>query len=129
MNEPSAQLALFGPKQRPAALPSLPEPVAHRADPVTSYLAGERFARSGKLKGQTLLVLLALRKWPGRSSAELARLAGLDRYAVARRLPNLAARGLAVRGPARRCSVTHSPCITWRPAASKTPLLDRGANR
>jgi hypothetical protein len=105
------------------------QPLARWSDPVTSYVAGERFARSGKLKGQMLLVLLALRKWPNKTSAELARLAGLDRYAVARRLPNLSARGLAVRGPARRCSVTHAECITWLPAESKTPLLDRGPNR
>ena len=110
-------------QQKPAALA---EPMAHKMDPVTSYVAGERFARSGKLKGQTLLVLLALRKWPNKTSAELARLAGLDRYAVARRLPNLAARGLAVRGSSRRCSVTHSECIAWQPA-SKTPLFHDGS--
>lgn len=90
-------------------------PTAHRDDPLTSFDAGERFEKSGHLRGQMLLVLLALRKWPGRTSAELAQLAGLDRHAVARRLPNLASRGLAERGPERMCSVCRCPCVTWRP--------------
>jgi DNA-binding MarR family transcriptional regulator len=89
-------------------------PLAHKRDPLTSFAAGERFVRSGQLRGQMLLVLLALRKWPNKTSAELARLAGLDRHAIARRLPNLAERGLTIRGPERMCSVCHCPCVTWR---------------
>jgi DNA-binding MarR family transcriptional regulator len=89
-------------------------PMAHRADPLTSFVAGERFERSGRLRGQMLLVLLALRKWPGKTSAELAQLAGLDHHAVARWLPNLASPGLAERGPERECQVCQAPCITWR---------------
>ena len=91
------------------------QPLAHRVDPLTSFAAGERFQKSGWLRGQMLLVLLALRKWPGKTSAELAELAGLDRHAVARRLPNLADRGLAERGLERECKVYRTPCITWRP--------------
>jgi len=89
-------------------------PLAHRADPLSSYAAGDRVLRSGRLRGQMLLVLLALRKWPDKTSAELAQLACLDRYAVARRLPNLADRGLAERGPERICSICRCPCVTWR---------------
>jgi hypothetical protein len=89
-------------------------PLAHRADPPTSFAAGDRFKKSGRLRGQMLLVLLALRKWPGKTSAELAQLAGLERHAVARRLPNLAERGLAERGPERLCSVCRCLCVTWR---------------
>ena len=91
------------------------QPLAHRSDPLTSFAAGERFERSGRLRGQMLLVLLGLRKWSGKTSAELAQLTGLDRHAVARRLPNLSSRGLVERGPERMCSVCHCPCVTWRP--------------
>jgi hypothetical protein len=90
-------------------------PLSHPNDPLTSFAAGERFEKSGRLRGQMLLVLLALRKWPGKTSAELAELAGLDRHAVARRLPNLAERNLAERGPERMCSICRCPCVTWRP--------------
>lgn len=89
-------------------------PLAHRADPLTSFAAGERFERTGRLRGQMLLVLLGLRKWSGKTSAELAQLTGLDRHAVARRLPNLASRGLAERGPERECRICKSKCVTWR---------------
>ena len=92
---------------------SFDQPLAHKGDPLTSFTAGERFERSGRLRGQMLLVLLALRKWPGKTSAELAQLAGLDRHAVARRLPNLADRGFSERGPERMCRVCQCPCVTW----------------
>lgn len=90
------------------------QPLAHGSDPLTSFAAGERFERSGRLRGQILLVLLGLRKWSGKTSAELAQLTGLDRHAVARRLPNLASRGLAERGPERECRICKSKCVTWR---------------
>jgi len=121
--------AMRKPKQPGRGFDQPNMPLARDRDPWTSHAAGERCVRSDRLRGQMLLVLLALQKWPGRSSAELSRLAGLDRYSVARRLPNLAERDMAVRGPARLCSVTHRFCITWQPAASKKPLFDRGPQR
>lgn len=90
------------------------QPLSHRGDPVSSYKAGNRALRSRKIRGQTQAVLEALKRHPNTTSAELARLADLDRYAVARRLPNLAHRGLAERGPERMCSVCRCPCVTWR---------------
>ena len=45
--------------------------------------------RSGALKGQRLIALDLVKQFPGRSSKELARLGTLDRYQLARRLPEL----------------------------------------
>jgi len=115
---------LFGPPKKRADIPerfgtnlgkTFDAPTAHRNDPISSFRAGDKVLKSGRLRGQTQAVLEALRKYPGRTSAELAGLADLDRYAVARRLPNLAYRGLAERGPERECTVCSTPCITWRP--------------
>ncbi|MHC4556054.1 MAG: hypothetical protein ACYTFW_12230 [Planctomycetota bacterium] len=73
---------------------SFDEPLAHRADPPSSYQAGDRALKSGKVKGQMKLCLLAVRCWPGKTSAELAVLLGCSRYDTARRLPTLEHRGL-----------------------------------
>jgi hypothetical protein len=108
-------------QQKPAALA---EPVAHRADPLTSYQAGERFYRT-KLKGQMRLVLMGVQRWPGTTSAELGKLVGIDRHAAARRLPGLQRRGLVKKGRERFCTVCRSTCVTWWPA-EKTPLFHQG---
>ena len=44
---------------------------------------------SGAMRGQRLLTLELVKKFPGRSSKELATLGTLDRYQLARRLPDL----------------------------------------
>lgn len=106
----------------------LAEPVAHRADPVTSYLAGERFHRT-KLKGQMKLVLMGVQRWPGRTSAELGKLIGIDRHAAARRLPGLQRRGLVRKGPARFCTACRSTCVTWFPVESKASLFHQGPKK
>jgi DNA-binding MarR family transcriptional regulator len=45
--------------------------------------------KSGALKGQALIALDLVKQFPGRSSKELAKLGSLDRYQIARRLPEL----------------------------------------
>jgi hypothetical protein len=89
------------------------QPHSHRQDPLSSYRAGDRVLHSGKLKGQMKAVLDALRRHPNSTSAELAQLAGLDRYMVARRLPALAAKGLTIRSKERLCRACRSICVTW----------------
>ncbi len=123
MSEGAAELGLFGPNAKPAALS---EPVAHRADPVTSYVAGERFARSGKLKGQMKLVLMGVQRWPGKTSAELAVLLGMERHDPARRLPKLQRKRLVRKGPVRLCTACKNKSVTWWPTESKTPLFHQG---
>ena len=88
-------------------------PTAHRNDPVSSYLAGDRAARSGRVKGQMKLCLLGVQRWPGKTSAELAVLLKCSRYDTARRLPTLEHRGLVRKGKSRLCTACRSECITW----------------
>ena len=90
------------------------QPLAHRHDPTSSYAAGDRALKSGRVKGQTQAVLEALREYSGRTSAELADIMNISRYDTARRLPVLARRGFVVRGAERMCRVCRCPCVTWR---------------
>ncbi len=92
-------------------------PVAHRGDPVTSYKAGDRAIKSERLKGQMRLVAMGVTRWPGRTSAELAVVIGLNRYDTARRLPTLQHRGLVKKGASRLCKTCGSECVTWWPTA------------
>lgn len=89
---------------------------ARRSDPDSSHQAADAAERSGLARQQREQVLALVRAYPGRTSAELAALSpNLNRYQVARRLPELAERGLVRRGPPRTCCATGSACITWIP--------------
>lgn len=94
--------------------------LARRTDPLTSHLAGHaaEFGEAGQRQRERVAAGLA--RWPGCTSAELARRltgAGLpcDRYTVARRLPELARAGKAERRDSRICDVTGRPALTWWP--------------
>lgn len=89
-------------------------PRARKADPATSHEAAAAIAASGELGRQQRAVLDGLRKWPGLTSLELAGRLRLDRYQVARRLPELEAGGLARKGQPRR--VGNRPGVSWWPA-------------
>ena len=89
-------------------------PRARRADPATSHEAAATIAASGELGRQQRVVLDGLRRWPGLTSLELAGRLRLDRYQVARRLPELEAGGLARKGAPRR--VGSRPGVSWWPA-------------
>jgi len=59
-------------------------------------------------------VLELVRKYPGRTSAELAAQSqGIDRWTAARRLPELRAAQLVRNGAERRCAVTGKRALTW----------------
>lgn len=89
-------------------------PRARRDDPDTSHQAAEAIRRSGELGRQQRAVLEAVKAYPGKTAVELARLAGMDRYAVSRRLPELQPVHVR-RGPPRECTVNHRPQSTWWP--------------
>jgi hypothetical protein len=89
------------------------EPLSRNADPVGSFQAAERTRKTGLGSRKRLAVYHALRRYQGTTSAELAKAAGLDRYDVARRLPELERAGWIVRGRRRRCAVTGCDCVTW----------------
>lgn len=87
--------------------------MSRRTDPATSAAAAADLHDSGALGRQRAMVLGAVRRWPGSTSAELADRLACDRYCPSRRLPDLERAGLVRRGPARRCSITNRSCITW----------------
>lgn len=94
--------------------PNVQTPAARSTDPGTSHIAAEAVTKSGVRARQQRQVLDALRQWPGCTSAELAQRANIDRYAVARRLPELVPT-FAFRGGSTICSISGRPAVTWWP--------------
>lgn len=64
-------------------------PRSRATDPETSHEAADQIRRSGELGRQQLAVLEAVRRWPGLTSLELGARMNINRWAVARRLPEL----------------------------------------
>lgn len=92
---------------------------AHDAD-TPAYVAyckcgcgGLKFVEQAR---QALLCLAAVVAHPGRTSQELCEDTRLDRYVLARRLPELREAGKVRNGDNVRCSVTGRNAMTWWPA-------------
>jgi len=109
----SAQGHLF--ESDPCKL-ALDVPIAREKDPESSHLAAAEVTETGTREGQLRAVLDAVRSHPGKTSRELTRYCRLDRYAIARRLPELEAAGAVARGEMRTCTVGNREAITWRAA-------------
>lgn len=92
-------------------------PRARRTDARSSHEAAALIERTGIAGRQAQAVLEAMREYPGSTTMELARAAGLDRYAVARRAPELAALGKAVRveptDDTVPCAVSGKRVVRW----------------
>ncbi len=102
---PKEQLGLFGNRA----------PLAAARDPLSSHLAAAELIASGRRDSQKREILEWLRRQSQPvTSMEAAHAMGLDRYIVARRLPDLAHDGLVERGPMRECAVSLRQAITWR---------------
>ena len=83
-------------------------------DPSSSHRGSLWVQGGGRLGRQEAIVLEAVRAAPGSTGRELARrLDCSDVNTPARRLANLAERGLVKRGPERRCAVTGMTAQTW----------------
>jgi len=89
---------------------------ARSSDPLTSWDAADRVVRGGKATRQQALAGEAVRLKPGCTSAELAQHCALDRYQLARRLPELEEAGRVRRGATRKCVATGYSAATWWPA-------------
>ncbi len=87
--------------------------IAARRDPITSHIAAREVTISGRRADQMMQVVHALHCRPGRSSRELADESGLDRYVVARRLPDAERCGLVRRGGMRSCRLSARPAVVW----------------
>jgi len=90
-------------------------PAARRTDPVTSHQAAEHITRSGKRGLQQAQAAAAVRAFPGCTSFELAMRSHIDRYVMARRLPECVTAGAVRKGDARTCSITGRQALTWWP--------------
>ena len=86
---------------------------ARGTDPVTSWQAAEHVTSSGKACDQRHIAVATVRKHPGLTSFELASHCSLDRFQLARRLPECR---LLSKGAPRQCSVTGRQAVTWWPA-------------
>lgn len=103
-------------------------PRARATDPPTSHDAGEAHVATGRAQREQDVVLAALERHgrDGVTSDELAAAAGLDRYLVARRLPELrdvrgAARvyGYPLVPEKRRSMISGRKAMVWRPATTE----------
>ena len=98
-------------------------PRAHVGDPITSFMAADRAEESGQSQRHRDIVLATVRAHPGSTSRELSRNCVLNRWEVARRLPDLRNRSLVYNEVdadgellKRECAVAHSLAIVWHPA-------------
>ncbi len=108
----SPQLDLLAPAPPSTwALPKLPR--ARRSNPTSSHEAADFVERTGLAQQQAARALSAVRAYPGRTSQELATLSQLDRYELARRLPELRVAGQVRNGVKRQCTVTGQQALEW----------------
>ncbi|WP_291774875.1 winged helix-turn-helix domain-containing protein [Luteibacter sp.] len=108
----AAQLALDFAPPRPRQVET---PAARRTDPKTSHLAADQITASGKRGQQQAQAIAAVRAFPGMTSFELAMRTNLDRYMLARRLPECVTAGSVRKDEPRTCSITGRLATTWFP--------------
>jgi len=97
------------------AAPSPPR--ARNSDPETSHQAAREVTDSGQADTEAARVLEVLEHLVAAgdtpTSRELAQWGRIDRYIVARRLPELRDRGLVTNHHPRRCNVSGRNAMTW----------------
>jgi hypothetical protein len=95
------------------------ESLARRNDPETSRQAARKIASCSAQLAAAAAELV--RKHPGRTGAELDRLAGCEvKRTISKRLADAADKfGLVRRGPKRQCSVGGNEALTWEPTPAK----------
>lgn len=89
--------------------------LARGTDPDTSHAAAERQIRSGRRDSNKRRLWDAVVERPEMTSAEYARLTGIDRVEAARRLADLKNDGKIAQLPQRYCSVKGTLAMTWGP--------------
>ncbi|WP_329767336.1 MarR family winged helix-turn-helix transcriptional regulator [Stenotrophomonas maltophilia] len=86
---------------------------ARASDLSTSHDAAHYVVASGLQAHQHDQSAKAVADYPGMTSKELAQATGLDRYMLARRLPELIKTGRVWRGPNKPCPVSGRTACTW----------------
>ena len=94
---------------------------ARKTDPVSSHEAADHVVGSGLAKAQQDQAEAAVYAHPGRTSLELSTMCALDRYTLARRLPELEDAGRVHRGPIRQCDISKRKAMEWHPGPKPTP--------
>lgn len=89
-------------------------PAARTTDPRTSHAAAEHVTASGMRQRHIDIVVRAVRKHKGLTSAELSEVCGLERHEVARRTADAEADGLIMKGAAKR-QANGRRAVTWWP--------------
>jgi len=90
-------------------------PVAKTNDPSTSWDAGETFKAKGKHLYHYQLIASVMSPDAILTSAEISLLTpDLDRYQIARRLPEMEQENIVERCDKTWCSVVDSNCVGWR---------------
>ena len=90
-----------------------PPPNYRKSDPLSSMLAGDEVTNNGVRQNQCDAVFEAVQKSPRRTARELAEEFGIDRYAVSRRLADLAHQGLIRKSSSRTCEIGKRLSCTW----------------
>lgn len=99
-------------------------PAARSSDPSSSHDAADQHTRSGKRAFQQRMTAQAVTRYPGLTSLELSKKSGVERFLLARRLPECVTAGAVRRGPMRRCTQSKRPveCVTWWPSEASIQL-------
>ena len=84
---------------------------ARKTDPTSSFIAARDNA--SRRQSQIHEVVSALIIFNGSTSAELAANSQIERYTVARRLPDAESKGLVKRGEPRKCAISGKCAVTW----------------
>lgn len=87
--------------------------LARKSDPASSHIAAQRMVDTDAIGEQQRLVLDLVKRYPNHTSDELAGLGRLDRYQLARRLPELERDGFIERGRLRKSTKSGRPAVTW----------------
>jgi CRP-like cAMP-binding protein len=105
---------IYGPGYTaPELRPDQLRAASRATDPATSRQAAVTVEANGNAAFHRQLVLDAVRANPGSTSAEIAMMAGIDRHAAARRLPELRRAGILANGENRVCRVCGLSSMTW----------------
>lgn len=101
---------------------------ARNDDPGSSHEAADFIVGSGKQAQQQAQAAAAVRNHPGLTSLELARATGVDRFLLARRLPEVEREGLIRRGIVRKCAASNGRSgVTWHPVNRTTDEAPQAA--
>lgn len=110
------QRSLFDNPERvhlPDAGVEVVKPRARKSDPETSHAAAAQVIKSGTHEKHYKAIIDALWSEDGRTSDEIAKAAGLDRVAAARRMKELETAGKIWRGSPRKSRLSGRIGVTW----------------